>query len=708
MTVLDRAVALARVVGSLGGAATAQEVAAVVCDAGLSALGCTAGLVAILSDDGRFLRTLRTSGFEGPGPSDLAGPGGLASVPIDGPSPLAEVVRDRRMTFVASADERAARYAEYAGWRVPDGDGTTMFLPLSSAGWPLGALVLVFPITGPVDAERLDYVAAVAVAVGQALDRIRLAAIERRARVLSEALARISAAAAAAATPADVAQAFVEQALPATGADRGSLYELAGDHLELIATLGYPAAMADAFARIEIDAPLPSAAAVRGRRPIILRSADEIVAGYPSMASHVTELGHRAFISVPMLVRGETVGTISLGFKDERALDDEVLAFLRGVADVAAQALARARLYDDATSALTTLEAVVEHMPIGVLVAAAGDGRVMLRNSRAAAMLGGRASWPGDDDGAGFEAFHLDGRPMTAAEWPLARTLSGGEVVTGERLAIRHADGARVEIAVSAAPVMARRAIVGGVMTMTDITAEKEAEALRDAFLGVLAHELRTPVTTIYGGAATLLRRGGRADRTSKAILADVASESERLYRLVENLLVLARAERGAVVAERDPLSLLRVLPRIVDEERGRWPITRFELDLDADLPIVAGDEAHLRLVLSNLLSNAAKYGPPNGRVQIVGRRSEDGRDVHVQVLDEGPGVDESEVDSLFRAFFRSPSTVRKAPGSGIGLFIVRALVEAMGGRVWSARRPTGGAEFGFALPVFEDVDAEL
>ena len=136
--------------------------------------------------------------------------------------------------------------------------------------------------------------------------------------------------------------------------------------------------------------------------------------------------------------------------------------------------------------------------------------------------------------------------------------------------------------------------------------------------------------------------------------------------------------------------------------------MARFETELDPNLPIVAGDEAHVRLVLSNLLSNAAKYGPANGLVTVTARRAPDGNAVEVRVLDEGPGVDESETESMFRAFFRSASTARKAPGSGIGLFIVRALMEAMGGRVWSKPRESGGAEFGFALPIFEDMDPEL
>lgn len=693
MAVVDRSVRLARVVGLLGAAAATTDVANAVIESGLATLGASGGLVAAQSDDGRRLIIAGSRGFEG---SALAA---LDDSSIEDRNLVTDAIRGRGAITFDSVEERESAYPELAGWHPPGGDGTLLALPLTSAGRPLGALVLTFPERDSPAGERLDYLAAITVAAGQALDRIRFQELEHSARRLSEALARISAAAAAAATPAEVAAAFVEQALPATGADRGTMYVLAGERLELIATVGYE----DSRAVIGVDEAVPSAAAVRRRSAVILQSPAEILAEFPEMVEHTTLLGHRAFISLPMLVRGETLGVISIGFKNDRALSDEVVAFMRSVADVAAQALARARLYDEATSALSTLQAVISQMPIGVQVAGAADRRIVLENARAETLLGQHRQ--GQVAGS-VEAFHPDGRPIVPEEWPLNRAIDTREPVT-ERYVIRRPDGSNVEISASAAPVVANDAVIAAVMAMTDITAARESEALREAFLGVLAHELRTPVTTIYGGAATLLRSRRRTDSTSKAILADVAAESERLFRLVENLLVLARAERGAVVAERDPLSLVRVMPRVVEEERGRWPVAHFSLDVPPELPIVAGDEAHVRLVLSNLLSNAAKYGPANGQVTVSARLSTDASEVEVRVLDEGPGVDESEADSMFRAFYRSVSTASKAPGSGIGLFIVRALVDAMGGHVWSKPREGGGAEFGFALPVFEDIDPE-
>ncbi|MCI0345315.1 MAG: GAF domain-containing protein [Chloroflexi bacterium] len=699
MTVVDRSVRLARVVGLLGGAATATEVASAVLQSGLATLGASAGLLAAQSGDGRRLTIAGSRGFEG---SSLMA---LDDSAIEERNLLTEAIRTAGAISLESPAERAAAYPELAGWTPPAGEGSLLALPLTSAGRPLGALVLMFPESGGPTDERVDYLAAIAVAAAQALDRIRFQDIEHTARRLSEALARMSAAAAAAATPTEVAAAFVEQALPATGAERATMYALNGGRLELIATSGYPDEMAEAapMPEIRVDAALPSAAAVRRRSAVILRSPEDMLAEFPGLTLHTTVLGHRATISLPMLARGETLGVISIGFTNDRAVTDEVIGFLRSVADVAAQALARARLYDEATSSLSTLQAVIGQMPIGVQVASATERRILFENARAVTLLGQQR---GGQIAGRVEAFHPDGRPMEPEEWPLNRAIETGEPLT-ERWVIRRPDGSNIEISASAAPVVAGDAVIAAVMAMTDITAAREAEQLRDAFLGVLAHELRTPVTTIYGGAATLLRSRRRSDSTSKAILADVAAESERLFRLIENLLVLARAERGAVVAERDPLSLVRVLARVVDEESGRWPVARFELDLPPELPIVAGDEAHVRLVLSNLLSNAAKYGPANGRVLVTVDRSTDGAAVEVRVLDEGPGVDESEADSMFRAFYRSASTASKAPGSGIGLFIVRALVDAMGGHVWSKPRPTGGAEFGFALPVFEDIDPE-
>jgi PAS domain S-box-containing protein len=240
---------------------------------------------------------------------------------------------------------------------------------------------------------------------------------------------------------------------------------------------------------------------------------------------------------------------------------------------------------------------------------------------------------------------------------------------------------------------------------VVDISERKQADELRDVFVGMLSHELRTPVTAIYGGSQ-VLRRENIDEATRQEIIGDIISESERLERLVENLLVLARAERHAVVGGRDPVLIRPILTRVVAEKRRRWPGSVLEVEVAPGLPPVTGDDASVELVLRNLISNALKYGPAGGTITIsVQRAADDLDDVEVRVTDEGDGIDATEVDRLFDLFYRTEEARRHAQGAGIGLYVVRALVESAGGRVWALNRPSGGAEFGFCLPTFVEAD---
>ncbi|HEX2756641.1 MAG TPA: ATP-binding protein, partial [Candidatus Limnocylindrales bacterium] len=157
------------------------------------------------------------------------------------------------------------------------------------------------------------------------------------------------------------------------------------------------------------------------------------------------------------------------------------------------------------------------------------------------------------------------------------------------------------------------------------------------------------------------------------------------------------------VVGGQDPVLIRPILTRVVAEKRRRWPGSVLEVEVEPGLPPVTGDDASVELVLRNLISNALKYGPGGGLVTIAVRRAGDA--VEVRVCDEGAGIDAAASTRLFDLFYRTDEARRQAQGAGIGLFVVRALVESVGGRVWAINRPDGGAEFGFGLPVFVEAD---
>ena len=242
------------------------------------------------------------------------------------------------------------------------------------------------------------------------------------------------------------------------------------------------------------------------------------------------------------------------------------------------------------------------------------------------------------------------------------------------------------------------------ILVLRDVTEQRQREAVRETFIGVLSHELRTPITTIFGGARVLSREdSGLDEATRREILDDVAEEAERLKRLVEDVVALNRFGEADTDLGREPVLLQRIVPRVLASEEERWPGVVFTIEMAAGLPTVMADPTYLEQVVRNLLANAAKYGGQGTAVDVVVEYRAESDEVAVCVRDDGPGIELHEAERLFDLFYRSPNTATATTGAGIGLFVCARLVRAMGGRVWARPLPAGGAEFGFALRVMRE-----
>lgn len=251
------------------------------------------------------------------------------------------------------------------------------------------------------------------------------------------------------------------------------------------------------------------------------------------------------------------------------------------------------------------------------------------------------------------------------------------------------------------------QALAGPIDLAARYADEARAREMRDAFIGIVSHELRTPITTIYGMSRVLRQRASSMDPEAFGqALDDIEAEAERLRRLTEDLLVLSRAEGGRLVVAADPILVGHIVGRSIEGEAARWPGHRFARVVPPGLPLVGGEDLYVEQVVRNLLGNAAKYSPVGSTIRtVVG--PEDGG-VAVRVHDEGPGLRDQDPGRLFELFYRAPEAVRQTAGAGIGLFVCRELVEAMGGRIWATDRGDGeasapGAEFGFWLPTLAD-----
>lgn len=336
------------------------------------------------------------------------------------------------------------------------------------------------------------------------------------------------------------------------------------------------------------------------------------------------------------------------------------------------------------------LHAVIGAIGAGIIVCAP-DGRVTLANPAAERFLTGADQRTYAGLMAGFADPEREAPALGS---------------TGHPVTLRSPRAGDAWVEISTYPVERGAHHAGGraemIVVLRDVTQARERDALRETFIGVLSHELRTPVTTIYGGAKILARRETTLDEsTRRAIFDDIVVEAERLQRLVEDVVAMNRFGEDGGDLGREPVLLQRVVPVVVRSEEARWPGTTFQTSVPPRLPTVAADSIYVEQVLRNLLSNAAKYGGPDVHVDVVLEADEE--EVAVRILDDGPGIDPGTADRLFELFYRSPATSGTSAGAGIGLFVCARLVRAMGGRIWAHARLGGGTEFGFALPIMTD-----
>jgi two-component system sensor histidine kinase KdpD len=222
---------------------------------------------------------------------------------------------------------------------------------------------------------------------------------------------------------------------------------------------------------------------------------------------------------------------------------------------------------------------------------------------------------------------------------------------------------------------------------------------VKTALLRAVSHDLRSPLTGIRTAIGALRNPSlSLADDDRRELLETIEVDSERLSRLVGDLLDLSRLEAGAADAEQELWSLDDLTREAVESLDARSRV-----DVVGAAPLVHVDAAQIQRVLANLIENALRYSPPSAH--IVVRIAATRKDAIVRVVDQGPGLAEEELDRVFEPFYRRAGDTRS--GAGLGLAIARGFAAANGGRVWAESRPEQGATFALALPVVE-TPAEL
>ena len=411
------------------------------------------------------------------------------------------------------------------------------------------------------------------------------------------------------------------------------------------------------------------------------------------------DFGLRQTVAIPMHVGDDLVGMIYIfrGYSDVFSTNDRQM--LQAFADQAAIAVHNAQLYRQTLREKQRLDAILEASADGVLILDSAQ-RITVFNRALARMSGVEA-----DIAIGLphdEVITVDakraGLTLSEAEaggWPLRE--SSSFFVEGD---LRRLDGAHTPVSITYTALFDQDdRLVNIIANVRDMTRLREADELKNTFISIISHELKTPVALIKGYAGTLRREDARWDaatvRDSSAIIEE---EADHLTELIDNLLDASRLQAGGLKLNISDVALDQLARHMVEKYSVQAAQHPIELSFPANFPTVPGDSTRLENVLSNLINNAIKYSPPGAPIKLAGRVTP--HEVIVTVFDQGIGIPLDEQGRIFERFYRVDDQLsRQTQGSGLGLYLAKAVVDAHRGRIWVESTPGKGAAFSFALP---------
>lgn len=419
----------------------------------------------------------------------------------------------------------------------------------------------------------------------------------------------------------------------------------------------------------------------------------------------------RAVAGVPLMGPNDhLVGVAWVGLYVPYHFAPTAIARLHALAHRTIAFMEAARLADDQDELLDRvqghyrrLQAVIQTIPEAVMVARPPHGSIVTSNAAARRMFGILPD--GHPEQRRVDQLQVYDDSRTDGKIPILRALHDGVVVTGVELTVRLPNGRTIPIVASAAPLRADDGSIDAVVGIfQDVGPLKEAERLRDEFISIVSHELRSPLTPIRGFAQVVardLQREGNHDQHI-AFLHTLQRHVDRMTRLVDDLLDVSRLRAGRLRIRRNSTDLVDLIRSVVESRNHasdhhtilfRTQLERLTLDVD-------GDRIHQ--VLDNLVSNALKYASPGNIVLALEITGASGarRSIGITVSDEGPGIPSAERAELFTPFYRSRSASESAvPGLGLGLYISHELIEAHEGSITVAENRDGGTTFTIQLP---------
>jgi PAS domain S-box-containing protein len=564
-------------------------------------------------------------------------------------------------------------------FRVAASASSLLAIPVAAPRTDRHALCLVFfeePRTFTED--DLDLADQLAARAKAAVERSELFEVERRSRLLAQQLADTGSLFSGELEPGAVLDEVVEQAPVLLRADASSIRLLEDEDLVTAAALG-SGAPATQGSRVGADA-RPAGGVVQSRAPVAIEDVggDQVLMeGEPMLARYA------AYLGVPLFgAEGDLQGVLAVFSRRPRVWQEEEIEALGALAANASVAFAKAELYQQVELERERSVAILANVADGI-VAVDREERIVLWNAAAERITGVPS-----DEALGRSVFDVLQREL--------RSEAGAG--TGDRLVpIRRGDR---EVWLSLTEAIMRdpaRETAGRIFAFRDISGERVVEQMRSDFVSTVSHELRAPLTSIYGFAATLMREDVEFEEEERrTFLSYIESEAERLTSIVDKLLSVARLDAGDLQLDIAPVDVRSLVSEVVESARADAVNGHdFVLDLPESPLAARTDPDKLRQVLFNLVDNAVRFSPNGGRVTVGAVRR--GETIVFTVTDQGVGIPHTEQQRIFSKFYRVGDA--QTGGTGVGLFIAQGLVTALGGRITVRSEEGKGSNFVVELP---------
>jgi PAS domain S-box-containing protein len=414
-------------------------------------------------------------------------------------------------------------------------------------------------------------------------------------------------------------------------------------------------------------------------------------------------------------------------------LDDE-LHVLGAVRDITARRGLEEReraARESAEARLALLQLILNELPTSVYFVQGEEARLVLAN-RAAVTLWG-TEWPTGQPMLDFlttyhiRLFDTNGQALPPAAFATLRALHEGKTVFQHQEVIRHEDGTSLPVLVNAVSLdqhllaglesgegtrQISSAGPAALVVLQDVTPLKEAEQLKDQFIGLVVHELRNPLAALKGFATMLLRHSEGSKGTAltswqREALTEIDVATDRLNRLTEDLLDVVRLQAGRLVVYRESIDLVDITRHVIEQMGQRSD--RHQLTLSTSLSHLQAqvDAGRIEQVLANLLINAIKYSPAGGSVEVTLQLLPGEQEALISIRDQGIGIPQAEQAHLFGRFVRATnSQVHGISGTGLGLYLCRELVKQHGGDIWFESTEGAGSTFFLRLPLSQSISA--